>query len=554
MPLSLLLAYAMCLEIVEMLSRIGTLTQTRSFRDNMGPKRGVWWRGGGFCLSRPTPEPRWKLACHVTVSKSSSSSDYIPPTPKKRPRHDGGDASTSSPMRRTGDSPKAAHALSLATEQETGMVVDLQAVNPRSAHSTASKLRLWKRVSSKAGFKSPPLTVKELKHVTGALIKAGYRTSMAYAGAAKAEHLEQGHPWTDSLQFAWRKALRASKKGIGPPSRATPFPILQLQDVTSEPEAFHEQGPTYPRRTVILCGWWMLRHIEAMHLRTTDVTLLDGSTTVHLRSSKGDLQHLGIARTLDCRCAQVGRLLCPNCLMTEHLQHFEGKDLPLFPDKSGEKHTLIGFIATLNALGLRLGIPETLGNGKPRWGGLSLRRGGVAMGAALGASATSLQHMARHAGLSIHRYMEGAPVIGLADALRIPSTPKHTPTTTTGEPLVTSSASASTTAMDVRERDAVPGLEPTSSSTEKATEVAQSEEGRWVKSIRGSRAHYVDPILEPRPRTAICGVAVSLRLATELTRKCPQCSRFIVPSHPIPSAGLCPSGSTGTSVAAGESG
>ena len=213
------------------------------------------------------------------------------------------------------------------------MVVDLQAVNPRSAHSTASKLRLWKRVSSKAGFKSPPLTVKELKHVTGALIKADYRTSMAYAGAAKAEHLEQGHPWTDSLQFAWRKALRASKKGIGPPSRATPFPILQLQDVTSEPEAVHEQGPIYPRRTVILCGWWMLRHIEAMHLRTTDVTLLDGSTTVHLRSSKGDLQHLGIARTLDCRCAQVGRSLCPNCLMTEHLQHFEGKDLPLFPDK-----------------------------------------------------------------------------------------------------------------------------------------------------------------------------------------------------------------------------
>eukprot|EP00971_Amphidinium_carterae_P112023 2218855-Amphidinium_carterae.1 len=53
----------------------------------------------------------------------------------------------------------------------------------------------------------------------------------------------------------------------------------------------------------------------------------------------------------------------------------------------------------------------------------------MAMAAALGAGATSLQHMAQQVGTSVHRYLENAPVPGLADATRVPLTheePRHT--------------------------------------------------------------------------------------------------------------------------------
>ena len=221
---------------------------------------------------------------------------------------------------------------------------------------------------------------------------------MAYAGAAKADHLEQGFPWSNSLQHAWKKALRASTKGIGPPERATPFPVLQLADIPSDPKPVHDQGPTHPRRATILCGCWMLRHIEAANLKAGDVRLGIDSAMIHLRNSKGDTQGLGTSQILDCRCQQVGRNLCPFCLMTDHIGEINDKQCPLFPDKSGEVHAPTGFIATLAYLGHCIEIPDKLPNGKPRWGGLSLRRGGVAMGPVLGASATSLQHMARHAG------------------------------------------------------------------------------------------------------------------------------------------------------------
>eukprot|EP00971_Amphidinium_carterae_P058806 1162725-Amphidinium_carterae.1 len=64
------------------------------------------------------------------------------------------------------------------------------------------------------------------------------------------------------------------------------------------------------------------------------------------------------------------------------------------------------------------------------------------MAAALGAGATSLQHMARQVGPSVHRYLENAPVPGLADAVRVPMTPRSpgTPTAVTAPPTAITTA------------------------------------------------------------------------------------------------------------------
>eukprot|EP00971_Amphidinium_carterae_P288258 5722707-Amphidinium_carterae.1 len=89
------------------------------------------------------------------------------------------------------------------------------------------------------------------------------------------------------------------------------------------------------------------------------------------------------------------------------------EEAPLFPTESGRPFTIAreGLIAALEGLGSTLRIEHRTWRGTARWGGRSLRRGGVALTASLGASAVSLGHMARHQGASSPSYMEGAPVV-----------------------------------------------------------------------------------------------------------------------------------------------
>eukprot|EP00971_Amphidinium_carterae_P332414 6466567-Amphidinium_carterae.1 len=75
---------------------------------------------------------------------------------------------------------------------------------------------------------------------------------MGYAGVAKQSHIEAGHTWNEALQLAWRKCHRAARRGIGAESRAARFPTLQLAQLPDTREAYHPEGPIYPRRAVVL--------------------------------------------------------------------------------------------------------------------------------------------------------------------------------------------------------------------------------------------------------------------------------------------------------------
>ena len=87
--------------------------------------------------------------------------------------------------------------------------------------------------------------------------------------------------------------------------------------------------------------------------------------------------------------------------------------------------------------------------------------------------------------------MEGAPVIGLADAQRIPNTPRHNPCPAEETATLPTHAvsSTSTTATPSCERRLDIG-------TLTSEGQSQSTEGQWNLSKRGERAHDIHPLLE----------------------------------------------------------
>eukprot|EP00969_Alexandrium_andersonii_P134696 5959090-Alexandrium_andersonii.AAC.1 len=67
------------------------------------------------------------------------------------------------------------------------------------------------------------------------LHSAGSRSAPSVLSVAKQEHVQAGHPWTDSLALAQREANRAATRGLGPPKRAAPFPLESAVELSGAP-------------------------------------------------------------------------------------------------------------------------------------------------------------------------------------------------------------------------------------------------------------------------------------------------------------------------------
>ena len=76
-----------------------------------------------------------------------------------------------------------------------------------------------------------PFTVDKLQ-LLGALLKAsGFRSAVAYLGAAKKEHIKLGFPWTGALDLELRDGTRACERDIGPPRKCGASNLQKLAEV-----------------------------------------------------------------------------------------------------------------------------------------------------------------------------------------------------------------------------------------------------------------------------------------------------------------------------------
>ena len=127
----------------------------------------------------------------------------------------------------------------------------------------------------------------------GVLKAAQYRSAANYLEAAKKVHVERGHPWTAQLKQACRQAVRSVLRDIGPAKQAQPIPLEAMAKFSVE--SINEAGaPLFPGRSCLIASWWLLREIEASHIKLSHVKIDNNLKEASLSSpnSKNDLAAL----------------------------------------------------------------------------------------------------------------------------------------------------------------------------------------------------------------------------------------------------------------------
>jgi hypothetical protein len=327
----------------------------------------------------------------------------------------------------TGSFSAAAAAVASNEERATSEALFIErASTTASRASRSARLLVWNSLCIKAGF-SGPLTDVTVRTVVGALLRARYRSANAYFAAAKRQHIETYNSWDPKLDFIVAAEVnRACKRGLGPPSRAAPFPLLSIgTQLISSPTAFSELtvAPSAPRHPVvctIIATWGLFREVEIANCSLADIRLNGMAKTlmIDVPASKADVAALGATVTLCCVCHLQLQAVCPYCHGRQHLrrrvfelgiahQH-ELIDKPLFPSSTGEWPTKAGVIDAITKVATAAGELPTTRRGAMKWGGHAFRRGGAHLLAALGVSREDIKAIARHSSDAIDGYLDGA--------------------------------------------------------------------------------------------------------------------------------------------------
>ena len=307
-------------------------------------------------------------------------------------------------------------------------------VAPSNASSQDSLLKTWQVFHDAwfgGGVSVLPLTLPKVFAVCSMFRAGGYRSIDNYLSRIKDHHIGHGHPWSDFLARAFRKARRAVGRGIAPARQSADL-NLEAAFCTL---AAHDGKPVCKGgplgiRSLLVCGsFWMLRELEASCALVSHVTVDHTNMTVcwRLPASKTDVMALGKDRRWGCMCSEgralpchVHAVLSQLSLLTAHFgaTRVGSGNLPLFPSSSGGFVEKRHVVASLEHVATALGEPLLDAHGVRRFGGHSLRVTGARTLAALGVSLALIQLMARWSSDVVLRYVAQAPLATMTAAYR----------------------------------------------------------------------------------------------------------------------------------------
>ena len=231
-------------------------------------------------------------------------------------------------------------------------------------------------VESRGSQKIWPLTVASLKSLAMALQGAGYKSGYAYLSEAKLLHVERGHEWDLALDRCYKQCVRSLKRGKGPTQQAPEVPKERRSRLVPSALRF-KTGVLFVRELFLFAMVWMLRAIELLELRLSDLDFCMGSKVVTLcwRTSKTDQAAEGVRRTVKCNCVGKCDEECPYAVTEGLAQKLLGRfsaDSFLLVKKSGSR-AKVSEITT--AWGMLFGMKVT-GHSARRTGALNFIRSG----------------------------------------------------------------------------------------------------------------------------------------------------------------------------------
>ena len=130
--------------------------------------------------------------------------------------------------------------------------------------------------------------------VTAILVKARYRSTANIVSQAVCTFKRHGGAWAEAMDIAKLDALRAARRGLGPPRHTAAFPVSRLAELPRGTTPWVDQGPVGPRDTLAIGCWWLLREIELSHILREHVSWGKDIVTILLVTSKTDTEGLGV--------------------------------------------------------------------------------------------------------------------------------------------------------------------------------------------------------------------------------------------------------------------
>ena len=177
--------------------------------------------------------------------------------------------------------------------------------------------------------------------------------------------------------YGLAEVSRACKRGLGPPARAAPFPLLEVgaavaRDVRLKSPSLSPDAPKHPFACSVLATWRLRREVEVANCALDDIKLDSNLKTLSITvsASKADVTALGATVTLCCVCHCQLQSICPYCIGRVHLKARMSElsitsrdqmiDKPLFPSGTGAWPTKAGVVEAITALASATGLaPST---------------------------------------------------------------------------------------------------------------------------------------------------------------------------------------------------
>ena len=286
---------------------------------------------------------------------------------------------------------------------------------------------LWVKICEARQIIPFPVSTAAVMQVASVMKAAGYRSIPAYLCQAKQMHIKQGFVWTDELDLAFKDAKRGALRGLGPPSRATVFPVSSLAKLPEVPVVELSAWPFARKLAWTLAATFLLREVElsTLSLSSEEVKLDEGMgvVTLKLSVSKSDPQAKGCSRSLACCCAKHGSHLCPfhvtrklvaiQCHRTQRSQTHElAWQTPLI-GRVDDPYSFVAKDAVVAALREDMSVLQVLGYLPEDFNiegisGHSFRRSGAQQLALEGVPLDLIQHLARHSSQAILAYVDDA--------------------------------------------------------------------------------------------------------------------------------------------------
>jgi hypothetical protein len=290
-----------------------------------------------------------------------------------------------------------------------------------SRTTRASHAALWRDLLHNAGLDHKNLTVHTYRTGVSILRAAGYRSASQIAEQAIDDARIAGQSIGEDLRRAVQRARRACHRGLGPPRHTAAFPVESIAKLPSGEAPLVHDGPTWPRRLLVVGSWWLTREVELGNSTLGDVSVADGVASINLPASKTDFEALGATRSHSCACGQrngapalLPPAICPACTLEAQIAWLRSKGCgasdALFPTESGSFPSKSTIITTIEAAAGLLQLPLVATSGARLWGGHALRRGGAQYLARSGVEVWRIQALARHSTGVILTYIENAHI------------------------------------------------------------------------------------------------------------------------------------------------